>query len=352
MRAPDARRRLVVVRDAHRHRWMRELTEALSPAVVVEIGVPLWQPDGPAYIATHGGSRVSFEAVAEVGARDVALELELREQPDALARLLDAQAAQAKRLGALFRRRDVRYLLIASRGSSANAARYAQYLLGRASRVPVAFATPSLYTLYHQPPRFDGALVIGISQSGESPDVLAGDRGGAPPGPADDRDHEPPGSPLGPAAEEVLPLEAGDEQAVAATKTYVNSLGAIALLFGWSTRDAEALAELGADAGARSPRRSSGRSTTSPRSASRRRPRRHRRRPRDQLRHRVRDRAQDPRALRAPVRGLVVGRPDARAGRGDHAGLAGDRRRAARARAREHGDGDRGPCRARRAPVS
>jgi hypothetical protein len=45
---------------------MRELTEQLSPAVVVEIGVPLWRPDGPAYIATHGGSRVSFEAVAEV----------------------------------------------------------------------------------------------------------------------------------------------------------------------------------------------------------------------------------------------------------------------------------------------
>jgi beta-N-acetylhexosaminidase len=57
---------VVVVRDAHRHAWMRELTEQLSPSVVVEIGVPVWRPDGPAYIATHGGSRVSFEAVAEV----------------------------------------------------------------------------------------------------------------------------------------------------------------------------------------------------------------------------------------------------------------------------------------------
>jgi beta-N-acetylhexosaminidase len=56
---------VVVVRDAHRHAWMRELTEQLSPSVVVEIGVPVWRPDGPAYIATHGGSRVSFEAVAE-----------------------------------------------------------------------------------------------------------------------------------------------------------------------------------------------------------------------------------------------------------------------------------------------
>ncbi len=173
------------------------------------------------------------------------LELELREQPDALARLLDMQSAQAKRLGALLRRRDVRYLMIASRGSSANAARYAQYLLGRANRVPVAFAAPSLHTLYHQPPRFDGALVIGISQSGESPDVLAvieeARRQGRPTIAITNR----PDSPLGTAAAEVLPLEAGDEKAVAATKTYVNSLGAVALLFGWSTGDQEALAELG-----------------------------------------------------------------------------------------------------------
>ena len=101
------------------------------------------------------------------------LERELREQPDALRRLLDRQSARAEELASLFRRRDVRYIVIASRGSSSNAARYAQYLLGRANRAPVGFATPSLYTLYEQPPRLDGALVIGISQSGGSPDVKA-----------------------------------------------------------------------------------------------------------------------------------------------------------------------------------
>ena len=101
------------------------------------------------------------------------LERELREQPAALARLLERQGEHAQELASLLRRDDVRYLLIASRGSSSNAARYAQYLLGRASRVPVAFATPSLYTLYEQPPRLDGGLVVGISQAGESPDVKA-----------------------------------------------------------------------------------------------------------------------------------------------------------------------------------
>jgi glucosamine--fructose-6-phosphate aminotransferase (isomerizing) len=172
------------------------------------------------------------------------LELELREQPEALGRLLERQAANADELGALFRRSDVNYVLIASRGSSSNAARYAQYLLGRANRVPVAFATPSLYTLYGQPPRLDGALVIGISQSGESPDVRAvideARRQGRPTIALTNR----PASPIGRAAEFVLPLEAGDELAVAATKTFVNSLGAIALLFAAATGDARAASEL------------------------------------------------------------------------------------------------------------
>jgi glutamine---fructose-6-phosphate transaminase (isomerizing) len=172
------------------------------------------------------------------------LERELREQPAALARLLERQGAHADELGALLRRDDVRYLLIASRGSSSNAARYAQYLLGRASRVPVAFATPSLYTLYEQPPRLEGALVVGISQSGESPDVKAVVEEARRQGRPTIALTNAPESPLACAAEAVLPLEAGEERSVAATKTYLNSLGAIALLFSASTGDPRARAEL------------------------------------------------------------------------------------------------------------
>jgi glucosamine--fructose-6-phosphate aminotransferase (isomerizing) len=159
------------------------------------------------------------------------LETELEEQPRALARLIDSQADAARRIARVFAGDDVRYILIASRGSSSNAARYAQYLLGRAHRVPVMFATPSLYTVYEQPPRLDGAVVVGISQSGASPDVasvLAEAR----------RQQRPtialtnnPVSALAREADELLLLAAGDEHAVAATKTYLNSLGAIALLF-------------------------------------------------------------------------------------------------------------------------
>jgi glucosamine--fructose-6-phosphate aminotransferase (isomerizing) len=167
-----------------------------------------------------------------VGAKRVSwLEAELQEQPAALARLIDKQAGHLREIAGMFSREDVQYVVIASRGSSSNVARYAQYLLGRAHRVPVMFATPSLYTIYEQPPRLAGAAVIGISQSGASPDVVAvlaeARRQGRPTvaltNVAD--------SPLAREADAVLPLEAGDERAVAATKTYINSLGAIALLF-------------------------------------------------------------------------------------------------------------------------
>ncbi|MFL5960306.1 MAG: SIS domain-containing protein [Gaiellaceae bacterium] len=172
------------------------------------------------------------------------LEAELREQPEALRRLFELQRPAVRAAARLFHGRDVRYVLIASRGSSSNVARYAQYLLGRAHRVPVMFATPSLYTIYGQPPRLEGGLVIGISQSGASPDVVAVL--------AEARDQGRPtlaltndvGSALARTAEAVLPLEAGEEHAVAATKTYLNSLGAVALLFAEIGDDRAAKEEL------------------------------------------------------------------------------------------------------------
>jgi glucosamine--fructose-6-phosphate aminotransferase (isomerizing) len=101
-----------------------------------------------------------------------------------------------------------------------------------------------LYTLYGQPPRLDGALVLGISQSGRSPDVkevLEEAKRQGRPTVAITNDIA---SPLAAAADEVLAIEAGEELAVAATKTYLNSLGAIALLFAVSTGDGAALDEL------------------------------------------------------------------------------------------------------------
>jgi beta-N-acetylhexosaminidase len=63
--ARDGRSLVVVVRDAHRHPWMRDLAERLEPSLVVEVGLPIWRPRGSAFAATHGGSRVSYEVLAD-----------------------------------------------------------------------------------------------------------------------------------------------------------------------------------------------------------------------------------------------------------------------------------------------
>jgi beta-N-acetylhexosaminidase len=58
---------VLVLRDAHRHPWMRDLTDRLAPAVAVETGVALWRPaHAGGYVVTHGASRVSYEALADV----------------------------------------------------------------------------------------------------------------------------------------------------------------------------------------------------------------------------------------------------------------------------------------------
>ena len=155
---------------------------------------------------------------------------EISEQPTAIARLLDAHLPALDDLAAWLGAHDVTSVVIAARGTSDNAARYAQYLLGVANRLPVALATPSLVTVYGVAPRYDGALVIGVSQSGQSPDIVAvldAARQQGRPTLAITND---PGSPLARVADRVLDLHAGPEQAVAATKTYTTSLAALALV--------------------------------------------------------------------------------------------------------------------------
>src|SRR2546423_2885104 len=172
------------------------------------------------------------------------VETELREQPVALERFLAAETAHANEIARGLIRDDVHYLLIVSRGSSSNVARYLQYLFGTVSRLTVAFATPSLYTVYDAPPELGPAAVIGISQSGASPDVVAvldEARRQRRPTLAITNNSR---SPLAQTADWVLPLHAGEERAVAATKTYLNSIAAVALLSTVAAGDAERLRSL------------------------------------------------------------------------------------------------------------
>ncbi len=154
---------------------------------------------------------------------------EIREQPAVLAGLLE-RAPAIERIAAAVRARDVDHVVIAARGTSDHAAIYAQYLFGVRLGLPVGLATPSVVSLYGVEPRYRRALVMGISQSGASPDIVgvvaAARRQGAPTIALTND----PSSPLAAAAEHVVDMGAGPERAIAATKTYTAELLGLAIL--------------------------------------------------------------------------------------------------------------------------
>ena len=152
---------------------------------------------------------------------------EIHEQPDMLARLLAANERRLPELGLLAR--GVTHVVVAARGTSDNAARYAQYIWGARNGLTVGLTTPSLFGALDAPPSLEGALVVGISQSGQSPDlisVLGEARRQGCPTLAITNDAN---SPLAEQASLIIDLCAGPERAVAATKTYTLELAAVAL---------------------------------------------------------------------------------------------------------------------------
>ena len=155
---------------------------------------------------------------------------EIFEQAACLRSLLHAQKAQAEAIAAAIQRREVQYAFLAARGTSDNAARYAKYLWGAHNGLPVALATPSLFTYYQQPPRLKGALVVGISQSGQSPDIVSVLEEGQRQGCLTLAVTNAPNSPLAQAADLVFDIQTGPERAVAATKTYTSELLALAMI--------------------------------------------------------------------------------------------------------------------------
>ena len=155
---------------------------------------------------------------------------EIHEQPAVLQAVLREERAAILRLVHAIRGRTVDYVVIAARGTSDNAGRYAQYLLGALNRLPVALAAPSLYTIYERPPRFHNALVLGISQSGKSPDIVSVIEEARQQGALTAAITNSAESDLAQAADHVIQLHAGAEQSIAATKTYTAELMVIAML--------------------------------------------------------------------------------------------------------------------------
>jgi glutamine---fructose-6-phosphate transaminase (isomerizing) len=158
------------------------------------------------------------------------LHSEIFEQPERLASLLDKQKQTVLEIAKAIQSRNVQYAFLAARGTSDNAGRYANYLWGAHNGLPLALATPSLFTYYQSPPRLQGALVIGVSQSGQSPDIVSVVEEGRRQGCLTLAITNETDSPLANAADLVLDVQAGAEQAVAASKTYTTELMAIAMI--------------------------------------------------------------------------------------------------------------------------
>jgi glucosamine--fructose-6-phosphate aminotransferase (isomerizing) len=155
---------------------------------------------------------------------------EINEQPERIRSLLSSQRKVVEKIAAEINKRDVQYVFLAARGTSDNAGRFANYLLGAQNGLPLALATPSLFTYYKRPPKLKNALIIGISQSGKSPDIVSVLNEGKKQGCATLAITNEPESPLGQSADYVIDIQAGSEKAVAATKTYTTELMSIAML--------------------------------------------------------------------------------------------------------------------------
>ena len=237
---------VLVVRDAHRHAWMRQAADD-SGAVVVETGLPVWRPGGArGYLATLR-RRPRVARGGRGGARPVTshLERELREQPEALARLIEKQRSYAERDREALpaRRRAVRLDRLARQLVQRGALRavLARPRAPGAGGVCDAVAVHALRAAAAPRRRARGRhLAVGrVAGRRRGARARRSARAGRRSRSRTRRRRRSGSRPT-----RSLKLEAGKEQAVAATKTYVNSLGAIALIFAVTTGDAQAIAEL------------------------------------------------------------------------------------------------------------
>jgi len=161
-----------------------------------------------------------------VGARFLA---EIREQPVALRALL-AHDAEFARAAAAMQERDATLVRMVGHGSSDNAASYGVYAFGLLPRWTALRDSITLTVHFGSGPDLSGSTVVALSQSGQTPDVVEYVERARAAGAFTIAVTNDPGSELGALAETTLPLAAGPEQAIAATKTYVNQLAALGLL--------------------------------------------------------------------------------------------------------------------------
>jgi glucosamine--fructose-6-phosphate aminotransferase (isomerizing) len=159
-----------------------------------------------------------------------AMAAEIAETPDAVERFFDREDAALATLGAKLRTLAPAFAVTCARGSSDHAAAYFAYLLEILAGVPVASLGPSVASIYHAPLRLRGALLISVSQSGKSPDIVALQAAARTAGAFAVAVVNDAASPLAVQADAVLPLHAGPETSVAATKSCITSAAILAAL--------------------------------------------------------------------------------------------------------------------------
>ena len=155
---------------------------------------------------------------------------EIREQPAALERTLKSELNAIEQLRDVLQKKRPRLIVLAARGTSDNAAQFGRYLLEIITGIPVALAAPSIFTLYQAAVNLDGALVIALSQSGESTDTNLVLERGREQGAATIGITNEASSSLARLAEHTFVVRALHEQSVAATKTYTGQLLMLYLL--------------------------------------------------------------------------------------------------------------------------
>ncbi|WP_170331826.1 SIS domain-containing protein [Ruegeria arenilitoris] len=149
---------------------------------------------------------------------------EILEIPDAVERLLSQGATNIQDAAALFKNTDPRFLITVARGSSDHACLYLKYAAELLLNLPVASVGPSVSSIYDVDLRAEGALCLSVSQSGQSPDIVGMTRSLKSSGGVTVAITNSTESRLAEVTDAVLPLHAGPELSVAATKTFVTSL--------------------------------------------------------------------------------------------------------------------------------
>src|SRR4051812_2960113 len=168
---------------------------------------------------------------------DARMATELREAPEAVAQQAEALRGSLADLAARLRRKPPQLVVTCARGSSAHAATFGKHLIERYLGLPVGAAAPSTTTVYRHPMKLAGQLFLAISQSGSSDDLVEHATAARQAGALTAALVNVTESPLARACDIVLPMGAGPELSVAATKTFIASLAALMRLTALWTED-------------------------------------------------------------------------------------------------------------------